>query len=100
MRSPFKGLTTSGRFVWSIFGTGGSILDEDANHDVQRRALLSRSTNLDGVQSHSFDDRTLTLEITLPASGFESTDIETARRSTLPPQSGRGAFLDYDALFS
>ncbi|MEM9628977.1 MAG: fimbria/pilus outer membrane usher protein [Pseudomonadota bacterium] len=54
--------------------------------------------NLDGAVS-SFDDRTLTLKITLPASGFESSEFETARRSTLPPQSGRGAFLDYDALF-
>lgn len=55
-------------------------------------------SNLDGVQSE-FDDRTLTLNITLPASGFESSEFESARRSTLPPQSGRGAFLDYDALF-
>ena len=54
--------------------------------------------NLDGAVSE-FDDRTLTLNITLPAAGFESTELESARRSTLPPQSGRGAFLDYDALF-
>ena len=53
---------------------------------------------LDGARS-SFDEQTLTLELTLPASGFEGTDVEVTRASTLPPQSGRGAFLDYDALF-
>jgi|GEM_PF-211210 len=73
------------------------ILDEDRIMTFNGEPFY-QVDHLDGVQS-SFDDRTLTLNITLPASGFESTDVETARRSTLPPQSGRGAFLDYDALF-
>ena len=73
------------------------ILDEDRILTFNGEPFYEVS-NLDGVVSE-FDDRTLTLNITLPASGFESTALESARRSTLPPQSGRGAFLDYDALF-
>ena len=47
----------------------------------------------------AFDDRTLVLTLTLPASGFEQTAVSRARRSTLPPQSGRGAFVDYDVQY-
>ena len=73
------------------------ILDEDRIMTFNGEPFYQLQ-HLDGVQS-SFDDRTLTLSITLPASSFERTELENKRRSTLPPQSGRGAFLDYDALF-
>ena len=73
------------------------ILDEDRILTFNGEPFY-RVDDLAGVQS-DFDDRTLTLDITLPASGFEGTEVETARRSTLPPQSGRGAFIDYDALY-
>ena len=73
------------------------IIDEDRILTFNGEPFY-RVDDLAGVRS-AFDDRTLTLDITLPASGFEGTEVETARRSTLPPQSGRGAFLDYDALF-
>ena len=66
------------------------ILDEDRILTFNGEPFYEVS-KLDGVRSE-FDDRTLTLNITLPASGFESTALESARRSTLPPQSGRGAF--------
>ncbi len=46
-----------------------------------------------------FDDRTLVLTLTLPASSFEETSVARTRRSTLPPQSGRGAFVDYDVQY-
>lgn len=46
-----------------------------------------------------FDDRTLTLTVTLPASNFEGTALSRARASTLPPQSGQGAFVDYDVQY-
>jgi outer membrane usher protein len=55
--------------------------------------------HLEGVRS-AFDDRTLTLDLTLPPTAFERTEVESARPSTLPPQSGKGAFIDYDALYS
>ena len=73
------------------------ILDEDRVITFNGEPFY-RVDDLPGVRS-GFDDATLTLEITLPAAAFESTAIETARRSTLPPQSGSGAFLDYDALY-
>jgi outer membrane usher protein len=46
-----------------------------------------------------FDDKTLTLTLRLPPSSFERTAVQTARASTLPPASDRGAFLDYDVLY-
>ena len=73
------------------------VLDEDRILTFNGEPFY-RVDDLPGVQ-WAFDQRTLALDITLPASGFESTEVETARRSTLPPQSGVGAFLDYDALF-
>ncbi|MEZ5930774.1 MAG: fimbria/pilus outer membrane usher protein [Alphaproteobacteria bacterium] len=73
------------------------VLDEDRILTFNGEPFY-RVDDLAGVRS-SFDERTLTLEITLPASGFDRTAVETARRSTLPPQSGVGAFLDYDALY-
>ena len=73
------------------------ILDEDRIMTFNGEPFY-RVDALDGVRSR-FDDRTLTLTIDLPASAFEATDVEVARASTLPPQSGQGAFLDYDALY-
>ncbi len=73
------------------------ILDE-ANIMTFNGEPFYRLDTLEGAVV-AFNDRTLTLDLTLPASSFEGTAVSRGRKSTLPPQSGRGAFVDYDVQY-
>jgi outer membrane usher protein len=47
----------------------------------------------------SFDETTLTIELTLPSDQFEASTVARGRPSYLAPSAGSGAYFDYDVLY-